>query len=198
MSVATPKSFFSTYAKLISLSEDASADSFYSTEDYARLESLGPSLPKIPFPLPQHQGSTSLADEIIVINVKSIKPPFKFSVLLAGVPLSQSVFKVKSQLVQEVPVLKEAGASPANIKLMIKAKVLSDSTLLSAIAGGQEELSMIAMVSPPEKPVESVPVKAETKAEISKNTWNLIHDLLTKDLGEELAQSTVKRFKAST
>lgn len=198
MSVAPPKSFFSTYAQLISLSEDASADSFYSTEDYSRLESLGPSLPKIPFPLPQSQVSAPLANEVILVNVKSIKPPFKFSVLLAGLPLSQSVFKVKSQLVQEVPILKDAGASPANLKLMIKAKVLSDSTLLSAIASGQDEISIIAMVSPPEKPVESTPATPETKAEISDRTWSLIQELLAKDLGEELAHSTVKRFKSST
>lgn len=196
MSVAPPKSFFSTYAQLISLSEDASADSFYSTEDYSRLESLGPSLPKIPYPLPQSQAATNAADEVIVVNVKSIKPPFKFSVLMSGIPLSQSVFKVKSQLVQEVPILKDAGASPANLKLMIKAKVLSDSTLLSAVAAGQEEISILAMVSAPEKPVESA-TTTESKPEISDNTWTLIQELLEKDLGEELAQSTLKRFKAS-
>lgn len=198
MSVAPPQTFFRTYSQLIALSENAPADSFYGTEDYARLETLGPSLPKLRFPLPPSQETSSLENEVILVNVKSIKPPFKFSVLLSGVLLSQSVFKVKSQLVQEVPVLKDAGASPANIKLMVKAKVLTDSTPLSAVAAGSEEISIIAMVSPPEKPAEVSSSASESKPSISENTWNLIHELLCKDLGEELAQSTIKRFKAST
>lgn len=202
MSVVTPKSFFSTYAQLISLSSDVSQESFYGTEDYAKLESLGPSLPKLAFPLPQAKDGTEEKMETVPVAIKSIKPPIKLAVSLNGVTPSQSIYKIKTQLVEDVPDLKNAGVSPANIKLMIKGKVLTDSTLISAVSANHEELSMIAMVSAPSKSgekQEEQPVAAETPSrEVRSATWSKIYDLLVGDLGEDLAESTLKRFKATT
>lgn len=183
------KQFFSTYAQLISLSSDAPADSFYGTEDYSKLESLGPTLPKIAYALPKSEQAEADSSEV-VLNVKSIRPPFKFSTQLS-VSVSQTVYKVKSELAVSVPALKEAGVTAANLKLMVKAKVLSDTTVFSSLASSGDELAITVMVSPPAPVTEKAPEPV-----VSGATWLKIYELVEADIGPERAKSTVEKFKS--
>lgn len=195
MSVATT-TFFSTYAQFIALAPDAPADTFYGTEDYSKLESLGPTLPKLPYPLPQLSAESTASEKSVTINVKSIKPPFKFATQLTGVPVGQSVYKVKTQLVEEVDVLRNAGATAGDLKIMIKAKVVSDSTVLSSLVSDDSDLTFTVMVSAPAKPKDEPPVEAPVARTVSNSTWQKIHELLAADLGAEDARAALERFKS--
>lgn len=195
MSVAT-NTFFNAYAQLIALAPDAPSDTFYGTEDYNKLESLGPTLPKLPYLLPL-TAVESKNEDLVTVNVKSIKPPFKFATLLAGVSLGQSIYKIKTTLVEVEDILKNAGVSPGDLKFMIKAKVVSDSTLLSSLVSGDSDISLTVLVSTPtnaksvEPPVDS-PKEAST---VSAATWVKIYELLAADLGTEDAKSALEKFK---
>lgn len=200
MSVATT-SFFNTYAQLIQSESDAAAGSFYGTEDYNKLESLGPTLPKLPYQLPSFSADESNAEDVVTVNVKSIKPPFKFSTQLTGVSLGQSVYKIKSTLVEEVDVLKNAGAGPGDLKFMIKAKVVSDLTVLSSLAVGDGDISFTVLVSAPakaasEEPAVETPSATPTPSTVRAATWQKIFDLLAVDIGAEKAKATVEKFKS--
>lgn len=207
MSVVDDKQFFSTYAQLIRLLSDAAPETFHSTEDYHKLTSLGPSLPQLPRGFPK---ATKAAGESTKLNFKSIKPPFKFTASL-DVPLELTVFNIKSELVESVDTLKNAGAVPTNLKLMLKAKVLTDSTQISSVAKANEELAITVMVSPPTTSTESKspeqPVPASSASEdpdeavlepvVTEATWTKIGLLLALDIGAERAQKAVELFKGT-
>lgn len=195
MSVAT-SSFFSTYAQLLKLAPDAPADSFYGTDDYYKIETLGPTLPKFPYPFPAQSEGKSESEDVVTINVKSIKPPFKFSTLLHGILLSQSIYKVKTKLVEEVDVLKNAGVSPGDLKVMIKAKVVSDATVLSSLISGDSDISFTVMVSAPKpKSVEPAVEAPKEAATVSVASWLKIQDILAGDLGADAARAALEKFK---
>lgn len=195
MSVAT-SSFFSTYAQLIQLESPAPADAFFTTEDYHKIDSLGPTLPKLPYDLPAANTDTSSNDDVVTVNVKSIKPPFKFATLLNGVPLSSSIYKIKTRLVDEVDALKSAGAAAGDLKVMVKAKVVADSTLLLALVVGDADISFTVLVSAPKaKSVEPAVEAPAEKASVSAATWLKILDLLAADLGDDAAQAALAKFK---
>lgn len=194
MSVATAP-FFNTYAQLVLLAPAAPADSFYSTEDYSKLQSLGPSLPKLPYPVPAAEAKGA-SDASVSVALKSIRPPYKFSTLLT-VSLSDSVYKVKSELVESVEALKAAGASPANLKFMIKSKVLTDTTAISSLTEG-EDLAITVMVAAPTasatSPADPEPEIASAPT-VAPATWAKIGDLLAADIGEEAANAALAKFR---
>lgn len=198
MSVAT-SSFFSTYAQLIQLETDAAPDSFYGTEDYHKIDSLGPTLPKLSWALPLPEAQDSATEDIVTVSVKSIKPQYKFSTLL-GVPLNSTIYKVKTRLVEEIEVLKNGNVAPSDLKVMVKAKVVADSTVLSSLTSG--DISFTVLVSAPKK--EATPAPAATSDDpvsdlplktISEATWQKIHELLLVDLGSD-AQAVLEKFKS--
>lgn len=197
MSVAT-SSFFSTYAQLINLAPDVPSDAFYGTDDYNKIDTLGPSLPKLPYVFPQASDAISENEDVVTVNVKSIKPPFKFSTLLNGIPLGYSIYKVKTKLVEDVDVLKNAGSTPGDLKVMIKAKVVSDATVLSSLISGDAEISFTVMVSAPKPkavdPAEEVPV-ANENATVSVASWQKIYDILVADLGDVEAKAALEKFR---
>lgn len=199
MSAAT-SSFFSTYAQLIALAPDAPADTFYGTDEYNKIDTLGPSLPRLPHLFPQQKGDNSDNEDVVTIKVKSIKPPFTFSTVLHGIPLSYSIYKIKTKLVEEMDVLKNAGASPGDLKLMIKAKVVSDATVLSSLNSVGAEINFTVMVSAP-KPKKVDAVDAVDLAEVPKEatisvaSWVKIGDILEGDLGAEAAKVALEKFK---
>lgn len=197
MSVAT-SSFFSTYAQLINLAPDAPSDAFYGTDDYNKIDTLGPSLPKLPYVFPQSSDAISENEDVVTVIVKSIKPPFKFSTLLNGIPLGYSIYKVKTKLVEDVDVLKNAGSTPGDLKVMIKAKVVSDATVLSSLISGDAEISFTVMVSAPKPkavdPAEEVPV-ANENATVSVASWQKIYDILVADLGDVEAKAALEKFR---
>ncbi|QWW25286.1 hypothetical protein CA7LBN_004168 [Candidozyma auris] len=200
------KQFFTTYAQLIRLSTDAPQSSFYSTEDYHKLKSLGPSLPKVPAAFPKKSNGDA-AGEKTKLNFKSIKPPFKFSTSLEA-PLSSTVFNIKGELVEAVAALRDAGVTASNLKMMVKAKVLSDTTQIGSVAKANEELSITVMVSPPQtaptpatEKREEEPTSTEDPEEaaldpmVTEATWTKIGSLLSLDIGPERAQKAVNQFK---
>lgn len=186
------KVFTSTFLQLINLSNNASPDTFYSTDSYNKLASLGPTLPEIKAPFPQFDEAAT--GGAVKITFKSIKPPYKFSTEVEKVPLSNSIYKIKSDLIESLPELKLAAVEPTDLKFMIKGKVIQDSSILSAVPNLTENVSFMVMVSAP-KPKEQTPAPAElddivsvpdaTKAVVSQLTWKKIHDLLKQDLGDQ-------------
>lgn len=193
--------FARTYSQLISLSPDAPANSFYSTDEYSKLLTLGPSLPNYSFPLPTSRDSEA-SESTTHVQFKSIKPPFKFATELKNVSTSLSIYKLKCQLIEEEQVLSQAGASPTNLKFMVKSKILTDTTTVGLLG---DVISITVMVSQPIVKKASLPVlateevaqpAADTPKDISNQTWTDIESLLTSDLGEEAARATISKWKS--
>lgn len=198
--VSQEKQFVSTFLQLINLSADAPSNTFLSTDDYNKLESLGPSLPKIKASLPKGGEDDQASNKAVTLNFKSIKPPYKFSTQLSDVPLTHSIYKVKTDLIDSVSNLKDTNVSTTDLKLMIKGKVIQDSTILSSVPSVTDGLTFMVMVSTPisnSQPEASTPVKEpskdlddsvsvpnpdEGKLEISPSTWNKLHQVLLNDL----------------
>lgn len=192
--------FVKTYAQLIRLSPEAPPDKFYSTDDYRKLQTLGPSLPALPYPLPVDQGTVT-DESTTTLKLKSIRPPYKFSVELAMVSASLSIYKVKCQLIEEVEVLRVAAVKPSNLKFMARSKILTDTTTVGMLG---DHVSITVMVSnPASQDVTSVASEAaglepELPRVVSNQTWDQIEALLVPDLGREKAKSAVAKWKATT
>lgn len=188
------KDFVKTYLNLITLLLDKPAKQFFSTNDYNQLKSLGPSLPTLKFPFPKtgEAGAAGSHEQQITINCKLIKPPFKFSAEVKA-PVSLSVFRFKQLLIEAVPELKNAGVQPGDLKVLIKSKVVGDSTSLSLIVDEvTTNLLATVMVTPPATKTEA-PVPVEAK--VSDATWAKITQLLAADIGNDLAGTLVGQFK---
>ena len=201
--------FVNTYLNLISLSEDAPAEKFNSNSEYYRLSSLGPSLPKIKVKLPKKTtpGHENL-EKRIKIQLKSIKVPFKFTTQLEGVPVSATVYKVKSDAINEVSLLKDAGISPENIKILVKGKVLLDSANLRELSGDQDQLTFMCTVSQPvakeprpsdpgDSDLNDVAFNKDITYEVSESTWSKLNKVLIDDLGQQKADYVLSKFKES-
>lgn len=195
--------FVRTYAQLISLSPDAPAESFYSTEEYHKLQTLGPTLPVISHPLPTHKVATE-SEATISVKLKSIKPPFKFSRELLGVSTTLSIYKLKCQLIDEESLLKQAGAGPEHLKFMVKSKILTDTTTMGLFG---DELSITVVVTQPKSlpketeqilPSDEMDPEADVPKIISPKTWDEIESLVASDLGSEAARATIAKWKSVT
>ncbi|KAK6458799.1 uncharacterized protein RJT20DRAFT_123890 [Scheffersomyces xylosifermentans] len=209
MSVVTledEKQFVKTYLQLINLSNNAPVDKFNSTADYHKLESLGPSLPRFKLDLPKG-GSTEDTERTVTLKFKSIKPPFKFTTDLVNIPISSTVYKIKSDLIEAVPTLKDAGVTPANLKLLLKSKVVQDTSTISSLPNLESEVSFNCMVLAPapgaethketnNSTVESDPIPI-IPIEIKQSTWNKIHEILKEDLGEKQAKEAFTKLQSS-
>ncbi|KAF8002871.1 hypothetical protein HF325_002116 [Metschnikowia pulcherrima] len=184
--------FCRTYSQLINLSPDAAADSFYSTEDYNKLGSLGPTLPRLEYAFPKGTNSSS-ADASVSIQLKSI--------------LSLSVYKVKELLISAVDTLSLAGVTPSNLKFMIKSKVLTDTTTISSLVQEGTAISITVMVSAPAapaKPSKTTDLTSDISADpsesvplsLSAETWAKIQDVLMADVGAENGAIYLEKFKS--
>lgn len=197
------KAFFNTYTELIKLSGPADPALLYGTEDYHKLTSLGPTLPKPPAGFPKAV-PTGNDTQLVQVSFKSIKPPFKFS--HSGEYASgKTVFHIKSDLIEAVPVLKDASVTPSNLKFLLKAKVLSDTTPLSTISDLALPLSVTVMVSSPtpatpaaatpEPQAAALDDEPEPEPQVSASTLAKIHELLERDVGPAKATVLVNRLK---
>lgn len=196
--VETKRAFAKTYLQLISLSDNVLPDQFYSTSDYSKLESLGPSLPtmKLPFPEVRSKGEDEL--ETVRLQFKSIRPPFKFSSELSGVSTSETIYKVKTTLIDQVEILKSNNVLVGDLKLMMKSKVAQDSATIKSLLGDKiDDISFNVMVSPPQvKPqVDEDPEIVEPTTILGK-TWEAIYQVLKNDLGDSKANEVLAKFKS--
>lgn len=179
------KNFVDTYIQLLELADKANSDTFYSTSEYGKLASLGPTLPKFKYALP---GKVGVDEALLEVTFKSIKPPHKFTEVLQVSKLA-TVYAVKGQLINQLGLPIEAG----NIKLLLKSKVLQDTASLEGVAEG----SMVSvMISAAVKAVEHVEVEEieDPKLIISESTWDKIKILLEGDLGPG-AEEVLVKFK---
>ncbi|RKP31831.1 hypothetical protein METBISCDRAFT_26308 [Metschnikowia bicuspidata] len=187
--------FVKTYSQLISLSPDAPVEKFYSTADYHRLLTLGPSLPTLSYPLPSMEGKNA-QESTTTIKLRSIKPPFKFSTELKGISTSLSIYKLKSQLVEDIDVLRNAGASPSNLKFIVKSKIVTDTTTVGLLC---EDVFITVMVSQPLLDVKTDGVAPEPEIQapkvITAETWREIEGLLVADLGQDGARAAISAWK---
>lgn len=202
------KLFVTSYLQLVSLTNPAEASTFNSPRDYDSLESLGPSLPtfsKLKLP------SNSKQAELVGLSFKSIKPPYKFQTELTSVPNSDSIFAVKSKLIDSLK-LNEQHIKPSDLKFLIKGKVIQDNTLLSAL----DNYSFMCMVTPPAPQTTNTNPTDTTSGEtvkdsdpdiaiddvanlqVEQETWEKIHSILKQDLKNDVKALTVlDKFKAS-
>ncbi|RLV95267.1 hypothetical protein JA1_001139 [Spathaspora sp. JA1] len=222
-SAQTEKQFVSTYLDLLSLSKDASPDQFNSTQDYNSIETLGPSLPPFKYNFPKNVSVSN--ERTLTLKFKSIKPPFKFSSELTDIPESFTIYRVKEELIKASEILSQAGAGPEHLKLMLKSKVVQDSSTLGDVSP-EDVISFNCMVSAitatntpdvsagaTDTPVGANAVETsntntssdspstnttrETE-EISAGAWQQIHSILLQDLSnEQKAQALLSKFKHS-
>ncbi|RCK64963.1 Ubiquitin-like protein MDY2 [Candida viswanathii] len=187
--LSNEKQFIDTYLQLMQLAKNEPLDKFNSTQDYNKLESLGPSLPKFTYNFPTVERKSvqvSTAD----LKFKSIKPPFKFQVELTGIPVNYTIYKVKEKLIESVEALQ--GVTPADLKLLVKSKVVQDSTVLSTL----EDTSFNCMVSAP-KVVKQEEVAPAVVAGPTIS-WDKIHDIILHDVKDDTrAKEIVDRFKST-
>lgn len=201
--VETKKAFAKTYLQLIGLSDTLPNDQFYSTSDYSKLDSLGPSLPTMKLAFPQKTVSKDV-ETIAQLNFKSIRPPFKFSCELTNIPAQETIYKLKSTLIDHVDSLKTGNVKPDNLKLMVKSKVAQDSATIKSLIGDNHELSFNVMVSAPKETKEQTPSTPVVDEDpevvqpitITQTTWDKIEQVLITDLPEVQAKEVLAKFKA--
>lgn len=200
---ASQRDFVSKYVQLLGLATPLTPDNFNSVSDYSKVQSLGPSLPKVNTPLPNKEQSEK-KDSFININFKSIKPPFKFTTSLNEYSSSHSIYKTKLDLIASLPLLKDAHVAPKHIKLLLKGKVLHDLSLLSSLNLDQD-LSFTCMVATPEieqsASLETVDTQEKTDEKspitILSETWTKIQEALLLELNTEDATTVLSKFKSS-
>lgn len=172
------RNFIETYMQLVQLSEKTLADQFYSTFDYGKVESLGPTLPTISYALPT---KTRHDDSAVKVTFKSIKPPHKFTQELT-VARNATVYSVKSDLIDKLGL----DLTPENLKFLLKSKVLLDSTSLDVDSGS----SINVMISG-SKPAVSTPAPeaaeppVDVPVSVSASAWEKIYLVLKEDVGDE-------------
>lgn len=188
------KQFIDTYLELMKLSKNEPLDKFNSTQDYNKLESLGPSLPKFTYNFPTVE-SKSAGVSTINLKFKSIKPPFKFLTELKEIPVNYTIYKVKVKLIESVDTLK--GLSPTDLKLLVKSKVAQDSTVLSSL----EDTSFNCMVSAPKvvKQEEKVDEDPEiTTIDSPTISWDKIYEIILQDVKDNTkAKEILNNFKST-
>ena len=198
----TEKQFVQTYIQLMGLSENSSPNQFYSTHDYDKLQSLGPSLPKFTYKFPTSAGHKAEGASTIKLKFKSIKPPYKISYEFDA-STSSTIYKIKSRLVEEVDSLRSAGVTPKDVKLMLKSKVVQDTSTLATLAGENTELSFNCIISPP-KQVNASSSKIDNEPEVeipttlSSSALEQIHKIINQDIANSTkADEIFQRFKSS-
>ena len=211
VSAQNEREFASKFLQLIGLSADAKSDQFYSTADYHKLSSLGPSLPKIKVTLPKGKSAqTSTTENTTEVSLKSIKPPFKFSTQLSKVPVSHTIYKMKSDLIESLPLLKDANVKPTHLKLLVKGKVIQDTASLVSLVNEGQAISFMCMVNQPTSEPDNTADPTDDKIEdvipvdvsnnslvVSEDTWAKIYKVLVEDLGsEDLANKALAKLKS--
>ncbi|CAH2351202.1 ubiquitin-like protein Mdy2p [[Candida] railenensis] len=208
-------SFNSAYLELIGLSENAPSSAFYSTSDYSKLNTLGPSLPKSKVPIPRSGANdNSSSSSTLLLTFKSIKPPFKFSTQLSNVPDNYAVYKIKNDLIESLQLLKDAHVVASDLKLLVKGKVIQDTAILSTLVGpGATDISFMCMVSAPKSipaeqsvgsptndnsdPTDASPNSMNDPTTILPATWKKIESILVEDLGKENATSALQKLQSA-
>lgn len=209
-------SFNSAYLELIGLSENAPSSAFYSTSDYSKLNTLGPSLPKSKVPIPRFGANdSSSSGSTLSLTFKSIKPPFKFSTQLSNVPDNYAVYKIKNDLIESLELLKDAHVVASDLKLLVKGKVIQDTAILSTLVGpGATDISFMCMVSAPKPvsaeqlagqlatdensdPTDASPNSISDPTSILPATWKKIELILVEDLGKENATSALQKLQSA-
>ncbi|KAI5956551.1 hypothetical protein KGF54_001026 [Candida jiufengensis] len=201
------KQFVKTYVELMELSKNAPFDQFYSTHDYNKLSSLGPSLPKFKYNFPTTSTDQSFTDETPKIaKFKSIKPPFKFSTELKVSP-NESIYKIKSNLIESIETLKSSNIKPRDLKLMVKSKVAQDSATLSTLIGDNQEISFNCVISnipsttttkepEPVIPTSNDDPEVEQPFALSSTAWSKIYEIILKDINDPAkAKALVHKFQ---
>ncbi|KAK6871642.1 hypothetical protein K6H11_003652 [Candida tropicalis] len=193
INVSDEKKFIDTYLELMKLSKNEPLDKFNSTQDYNKLESLGPSLPKFTYKFPTPEGKSEQVSTV-TLKFKSIKPPYKFSTELSEIPSNYTIYKVKVKLIQTVDTLK--GLTPADLKLLVKSKVVQDSAVVSTL----DDTSFNCMVSAPKVvKQEEKEIDPETSTIVSPTiSWDKIYDIILQDVKDDTkAKQILDKFKST-
>ncbi|CCG24146.1 hypothetical protein CORT_0E05610 [Candida orthopsilosis Co 90-125] len=200
------KQFVQTYVQLMGLSENSPPSQFYSTHDYDKLQSLGPSLPKFTYKFPTSVGNKAEGKSTVKLKFKSIKPPYKISYEFDASTTS-TIYKIKSRLINDVDNLTSAGITPKDVKLMLKSKVVQDTSTLTTLVGENTELSFNCIITPPtSKQVNTMPSKAEEEPEpepaipttLSTAALEQIQKIIKQDIVDPAkAEEIFQKFKNS-
>lgn len=166
-------------------------------KDLNELERLGVNLPKLPNakrPLnhleqagvevgagsssQKNSSESSNVNKLIKVGVKSIKPP-RFNTEIEC-PIKNTIHEVKQQLIESENL---AGLQPTEIKLLLKGKVISDSTLLDSLITDELDIKFTAMInksaaSQSAAPAEQTPVPETPSGSATSIPWEDILKLL--------------------
>ena len=157
------------------------------------MESLGPSLPKFTYKFPTPEGKSEQVSTV-TLKFKSIKPPYKFLTELSEIPSNYTIYKVKVKLIQTVDTLK--GLTPADLKLLVKSKVVQDSAVVSTL----DDTSFNCMVSAPKVvKQEEKEIDPETSTIVSPTiSWDKIYDIILQDVKDDTkAKQILDKFKST-
>lgn len=151
----------------------------------------------------------------ISVTIKSLRAPHKFTAVVA-VAGSETVYRLKTELLKSTALpasVADARIVPADIKLLKKGKVVSDSKTVGEAAEGDASLSLVAMVAaegtgvaPAPAPVVETPSAEESKDvvmttengnkdDISEAVWDAIASVVSSRVGAAQASAVVTRLK---
>ncbi|ODQ77093.1 hypothetical protein BABINDRAFT_163826 [Babjeviella inositovora NRRL Y-12698] len=203
MSVVSAESqFISPFLQLLSLSGQPSIYTDTFQQDLSKIQSLGPSLPKLSTDAKKPKLSKSTEDDKVVnLTIKSIKPP-KFNQIISA-STSTTIYTIKEQLIAEAEEL--AGTQVEQLKFLIKGKVIADSTVLDALATDTNKLSFMCMIGKPttglvpaaETVAHEEPelIVEETVTSLTEDQWMAIHATVLKSYSVNQADAVVLRLK---
>lgn len=206
------RQFVSNILTLLSVSDAEKVIDDDYRKDLNELERLGVNLPKLPNakkPLNkleqtgagegsdsglQNSIESSNFSKLIKVGVKSIKPP-RFNTEIEC-PIKNTIHEVKQQLIESKSL---AGLQPTEIKLLLKGKVISDSTLLGSLITDELDIKFTAMinksaVSEPAATAEQTSVSETPTISSTSIPWEDILKLLQEKNVSDPAE-VIERFK---
>ena len=176
VSTSSEKEFASSYLTLLSLGETKFPSDY--KKDLKDVRGLGVKLPNLPIAKKSDSSKHSAISNATLHDCvfKSIKEP-KFNVTLQ-VKSTDTIYQVKTDLCKSVQA--DVGSlEPSQIKLLLKGKVIHDSSLISDIAqDDSSEVKFTAIVGTPSTtPAQVSTPEPEESTEVAI-PWNEIEQLL--------------------
>lgn len=140
--------FVGKFLSLAALNEPKLASNY--RKPLHEVTNLGVSLPPLRYKYDPSKSHSKSISKVVEVTIKSIKAP-KF-VHSKSFESTDTVGQIKEFLVETESEIYTTG----QIKLLLKGKVLHDTQLVSDL--NQDKISLVAMVSKAEKPVETAPL----------------------------------------
>lgn len=139
---------------------------------------------------------SSSAEGKVSLKFKLVIPPHKFTADLS-LPSSYTIYEAKEALAKQLATEGKANLVAAQLKVMVKSKVPSDSLPLAELEPKDGPVAITVIVGKAPKVVAEplVPVGAPKELEISSAAWEKIGAVLTEELGPEHGKKALQRLQ---